>query len=266
MTSPSDESPCTVVKHELTDCASSPRAAVTRELADAASSACTVVKHELTEDASLSSVVLAMDSAQRAVVPIDSSTLHGLAGMLKSSSQCSQPSAKKPKVSVKLPCPSQTEIGSADLATLLHDPQEGVDTIVAQRQKAAKKGIARKPNRTSNGATFKRLSKRGSAEPFRVPTAAVAPSDANELSPASLGIPEEAHPQDTMKGKFTYTIVDGHGVRIQVLTKPKAFYIKRCLESKASYFERNSPTIAWKEFGGAAPAWEHAKKITGWQS
>lgn len=47
-----------------------------------------------------------------------------------------------------------------------------------------------------------------------------------------LGVPEEAWPQGP-RGQYTYTVTGQNDVRIQVLLKPKAYYIKTFDAQKA---------------------------------
>ena len=71
-----------------------------------------------------------------------------------------------------------------------------------------------------------------------------------------LGLPSDALPTKIGRGKHSYT-VDKNGLKIDVLIRAKAFFVKECPPS----MESAPRTYTWKRYGGTKPAWEELLKM-----
>lgn len=74
-------------------------------------------------------------------------------------------------------------------------------------------------------------------------------------------MPAECLPTTTRKGRFSYTIQQQGGAKIEVLLKAKAFRIVKVAEGFELPATRQRP---W--FGDLVGAWEWAKTTSGWRS
>ena len=78
-----------------------------------------------------------------------------------------------------------------------------------------------------------------------------------QLDPSDFGVPAEAMPQSTKRGRLSYTIAGQDGVRVEVNLKARNFFVKHPLVQNKS--------IGWSAHGGPAAAWEEAKRRSGFK-
>ena len=117
---------------------------------------------------------------------------------------------------------------------------------------------------TSSAASSREAAGGGAAADTGRAAAEVAPAPVGDgfLDPQAFGVPKELFPQGPRKGKLSYTVGgfndQGQPLRIEVLLKVKAFYLKRGPEGW-----NGQCTVAWGLHGGIQATWQHVKKILG---
>ena len=75
-----------------------------------------------------------------------------------------------------------------------------------------------------------------------------------------VGLPSVCFPVKTPRGKYSYTLCDRRGRRVEALLKKRAFYMK----SNGAAEKVPYPTVTWSKYSSIDDAWAAVVDTIGW--